>query len=105
MGEVSKLFALIIGHAFSDYALQNDFVAKFKARRIEGKYNSWWPWVLTSHALMHGGVVWIVTGNVWLGVAESLAHWIIDLAKCEKFIGFHTDQTLHIVCKVIWSVI
>lgn len=64
----------------------------------------WYYW-LTSHALIHGGVVGIVTGSAGLGAAESIAHWLIDIGKCEHYYGFNTDQSFHLVCKLIWIVI
>ena len=105
---MSELFALLIGHAFADYALQNDFVAKFKSRHMDTSMfggQKVWIWVLSSHALMHGGVVWVITNNVWLGLAETVAHFIIDFSKCEKWIDFHQDQIAHIACKILWSVL
>ena len=29
-------------------------------------------------------------------------HWFIDFGKCEKLYGMHVDQTMHLVCKVLW---
>ena len=65
------------------------------------KYQACWFWVLSAHALIHGGAVYVVTGSAWLGLVETIAHWTIDFLKCENKFGIHADQTLHIATKVI----
>lgn len=101
-------FWLMVGHAIADFALQSDWMVTFKSRhnKVPPEYSNRpdlvWVHVLTSHALLHGGAVALATGNVWLGVAETVAHWIIDFGKCENWFGFHTDQVLHIACKFVW---
>jgi hypothetical protein len=37
-----------------------------------------------------------------LGVAEWIAHWLIDWAKCRWRLSLAQDQALHIVCKLVW---
>lgn len=99
-------FKLIIGHAFADFVLQSTPMAKWKCRRKsyedgqEGEKDvPSWPYWLSAHALIHGGVVWFVTNNIFLGIVEIVLHWIIDFAKCEKWTNIHIDQVLHILCK------
>jgi hypothetical protein len=58
---------------------------------------------MTAHAVMHGAAVAGVTGDVWLGIAETAAHWIIDFGKCENWYGIHADQAAHGVCKMLWA--
>ena len=105
------LFYLIAGHALADFALQSDNMAKGKNRHTFVDPNSIpkgqkvmtvWPYWLTSHALIHGGLVGIITGIWWLGLAETAVHWAIDYTKCENWTGIHTDQGLHVACKVVW---
>lgn len=55
--------------------------------------------------LGHGGFVGIITGSVFLGIAETMMHWFIDDGKCRGVIDFNTDQTLHIVCKIAWAMV
>ena len=62
-----------------------------------------WPYCLAAHAIIQGGVVALITGSIWLGLAEILLHAIIDFTKCEKKISFGTDQFLHIACKILWA--
>jgi hypothetical protein len=103
-GFPALLFAMLIGHALADYPLQADFLAQGKNRHT-AVGREWWPWLLGSHCLIHGGFVWAITGSAWLGLAEFLAHGLTDFNKCEKNIGFHTDQTIHVLCKVAWALI
>ena len=103
------LFKMLIGHAIGDFALQIDAMAKGKNRHYfpdnippGQKVITNWPYWMTSHALIHGGAVWVATGVAALGLAETVAHWLIDFAKCEGWINLHVDQALHVACKVIW---
>lgn len=98
------LFLLIAGHAIADYPLQGEFLSSAKNRHTEiGK--AIWPHALFAHACIHGGFVAVITGNVFLGLAETVAHAVTDWFKCEGKISFHTDQAIHIVCKLAWMVV
>lgn len=92
---------MVCGHFVADITFQPDFVAKFKARSASIPAIPWY-YVLTSHAATHAVAVALVTGSVLIGSLELVAHWIIDAAKCEGLTGIHTDQTLHMACKVAW---
>ncbi len=98
-------FQLLIGHAVCDFVLQSDTMARAKDRHSDmakgrsANFPSWYYW-MTAHALVHGGAVYLLTGNVIFGLIETVLHWSIDCAKCEKRINFHQDQALHIVCKI-----
>jgi hypothetical protein len=99
---VIELFAMLIfTHALADYPLQGDFLARGKNRTapIQGIP---WQHPLAAHSVIHGGFVGLITGSVWLGAAETVAHAIIDDAKCRGKIGYHADQALHVACKAIW---
>jgi hypothetical protein len=101
-------FRLLIGHAVADFALQTEWMAKFKNWRVASppplgqKQQSVWVYVLSSHAMIHGGAVWVATGSATLGLAETVAHWLIDLGKCSSLYGIHEDQTMHLICKGTW---
>jgi hypothetical protein len=106
---VELLFLLLAAHAMGDFGLQTDWVAQYKSRHIpppEGAKSKRpdliWIHVLSAHCIIHGGMVAVITGFWWLGLAEFIAHWVIDFGKGEKWFGFHTDQFLHIACKLIW---
>jgi hypothetical protein len=110
LGFVPLVWALLMGHALADYPLQGDFLARGKnaSAPIPGVP---WQTILASHALIHAGFVWLFTGSLWLGLAEFVAHALIDHAKCTGRLGsnperaFNIDQGLHVACKVLWAVI
>lgn len=55
------LIALIMAHFLCDFALQNDFVANFKARFVNGNKNDMWVWVLSAQChLKRGGIYWLI---------------------------------------------
>ena len=97
-------FQLLIGHAAADFVLQSDTMARAKNRHSEfarsqgANFPAWYYW-LTAHSLVHGGVVYLLTGSALLGLLETALHWCIDFAKSERWIGFHQDQALHMLCK------
>lgn len=100
----TMLCLLIVAHAVADYPLQGDFLARAKNRTAPIPGFPFWQ-ALTAHAVIHGGMVGIITGNIGLGLAEVAAHWITDDLKCRGKIGLNTDQAIHIVCKVAWAAI
>lgn len=102
MTMIEMFLKLIFCHAWGDYTLQSDSMAKGKCRLGGGEM---WRYWLSAHAAMHATGVWFVTGNVWLGLAEFVLHWIIDFIKCENLTNIHQDQLLHIICKVMYVVI
>jgi len=97
------LWWMVVGHALADFVLQSSAMAMGKNRRHLGKPGEppWYYW-LTAHALVHGGVIGLITGSVPLSLAETAAHWLIDFGKCEDFYGFNTDQLFHLLCKLAW---
>jgi hypothetical protein len=101
-------FALIIGHAFADYPLQGDFLATHKNRNYRDPVRQLpaglWVHCLFAHCLIHAGFVWMITGQVFFGFVELVLHMILDLLKCEKRIGYHTDQLLHAASKALYVV-
>lgn len=107
MDLITMLALLLVGHALADYPLQGDFLsrAKNRANPIPGV-----PWYngLLPHAAIHAGFAGIITGSLWLGLAEFIAHCIIDDAKCTGKFGsdparsFNIDQVCHVACKMVW---
>lgn len=102
---LASFFALIVVHALLDFPLQGDTVAINKNPNAKTDLQKGVPWYywMTSHALAHGGGVALVTGSIWLGLAETFCHFFIDLMKCYKVFSIHIDQLLHVVCKVVWT--
>lgn len=87
---------LLAAHWVADYPLQGDFLATAKQKGPLRAYH------LIAHAGIHGGAVALVTGNVWLGLAEWALHTVIDELKVKGWTSFALDQALHIVCKLVW---
>ena len=102
--------ALVIGHAFADFPLQGDFLSKGKNRHLPSPKladeketpKSLWVYLMTAHALIHAGFVWLITGSVVLALVELITHWIIDVMKCENKTSFEIDQWLHVVMKIVY---
>lgn len=98
-----ELFLLLVAaHALADYPLQGDFLAKAKNVSAPLPGVPWYQ-ALGAHAAIHAGSVGVLTGSVWLGLAEFVAHCAIDHAKCRGRIGFNTDQGAHVACKLLWA--
>lgn len=95
------LLMLFVGHAVADYALQSDFIAQAKNRHTQ-LGAMFWKHVLPAHSLIHGGFVAIITGYWWLGLLETIIHFVTDYLKCENKISLNTDQFVHYGCKVVW---
>lgn len=111
-GAAAILLALLIAHALGDFALQGSFLSQAKNRNAnlgnlfsEGAPSGLWWNALLAHCLIHAGAVWLVTGYVVLAAAELLLHGLIDYAKCEGWISFRLDQSLHRTCKVLYAVL
>ena len=64
-----------------------------------------WYFPMGAHSMVNGCGVWLVTGNAYLGLAESILHFIIDYCKCKFIIGVNLDILFHIICRVIYAVI
>ncbi len=103
-------FWLLCGHAVADFALQSDAMAKGKNRHRKtepppgAKYQPTWYFWLTAHSLVHAAAVALVLD--WrFGVAEFVAHWIIDFGKCENWYGVNADQTFHVALKLGWVLV
>ncbi len=98
-------FQLLVGHVVGDYVLQSSIMAKSKSRHAEifktasSRFPPWYYWLL-AHSLVHGGMVYLITGSLMLGLIETALHSVIDYCKCERWINIHVDQSLHILCKL-----
>lgn len=100
MENILMLALLLLGaHWLCDYPLQGQFLSDAKAKGPLRFYH------LVAHAGIQGAAVAVVTGNVWLGLAEWLAHTAIDEAKVRGKTTFAQDQALHIACKAVWLLI
>lgn len=108
------LFLLVFGHCLADTSLQTSFMAKGKNRNNpidmsnvplgQKPLNLWWMWLL-HHSVIHGGIVYLITGSLSFGIAEVLSHWLIDYFKCENAYSPFEDQLLHLSMKVLYIVL
>lgn len=104
MSALWVFFLLMFGHFLADYPLQGEFLAQAKNRNTEiGKI--FWKHALPAHAFIHGGFVALITGSLTLGVLEIIAHGYTDFLKCENKITLDQDQAIHIICKVVWTML
>ena len=100
-------FQFLVGHALGDYVFQRDIMATAKCRRSKifetasPEFPRWYYW-LGAHALVHGGLVYIISGSWVLGMVETVLHFSIDYIKCERWISLNVDQLLHILCKLAY---
>ncbi|WP_245472045.1 DUF3307 domain-containing protein [Rhizobium jaguaris] len=100
MEQILTTALMLLGaHWVCDYPLQGEFLATAKVKGPLRFYH------LVAHAGIHGAAVALVTGNVWLGLAEWLAHTVIDELKVRGKTALALDQTLHIVCKAVWLLV
>jgi len=109
---IHMFWALLCAHALCDFPLQGDTMAKLKSRHtpidptrvpVGAKPSATWFYWLSAHALIHGGAVSLLTGNVALGITAAVAHWVIDFAKCENWTNLHQDQAMHVACTALWA--
>lgn len=98
------LIMLFAGHAVCDYPLQGDFLARGKNQNAPLPGIPWQQ-CLWAHALIHAGIVLLITGSPDLALLELMVHSATDWAKCEGWIGFNTDQAIHYGCKLLWAVL
>jgi hypothetical protein len=98
------LFTLLaMGHFVADFGLQSDRMA---VEKCPGKDHTLpWPWWLLAHSGIHAFFVSVITGVIWLGLAEWGLHALIDYGKCRHRYGLGVDQSLHMACKLIWVLI
>ena len=96
---IKTFFLLLCAHALTDTALQTPWMAMNK----HPSSSPLWPYALTSHGLINGLGVYMVTNSVTLGIAETILHGLIDLGKCQGLYGLKMDQSLHLICKLLWT--
>lgn len=102
--EFLMLFYLFGFHYVADFPLQGQFLsdAKNHKKPIPGIS---WPQCLTAHAFIQGMFVAFLTQSVILGLAEFVIHWIVDYARSDGKISFDMDQSIHLLCKLLWWIL
>ena len=92
---------LAVGHFLCDYPLQGDFLAAAKNHRKPIPGVPWYQ-ALMAHSAIQAGMVWLVTGKLWLAGVEFVFHAGIDWAKSNGNISFNQDQVCHLLCKLAY---
>lgn len=98
------VFMLVAAHALCDFPLQGDYLSRGKNHKAPLPGTPWFL-LLMMHALIHGGAVTLITGSLWLGLAETAVHAATDYAKCDGRIGYVTDQGIHVAFKILLAVL
>lgn len=106
------IILLLFAHAIADFAFQSDSMAKGKNRHSFNptivptgqKPCNCWFWWMSAHALVNGCLYYFFTGNLLIGVIETVAHFFIDIVKCENKTNPHIDQFLHLIMIVVYSI-
>lgn len=93
------LIYLFAAHWICDYPLQGEYLAKGKQSGEMRFYH------LAAHSGIHAGAVALITGSASLAVAEFIAHFCIDEMKTRGKISYSADQSLHLICKIVWFLI
>ena len=104
-------FVFVFGHCLADTALQPVAMAKGKNRHTpidlsvvpkgQKPLKLWGMW-MTHHSMIHGGVVYLLTGSFLFGVMEATSHWAIDFFKSESKYDPYVDQALHLGMKIVY---
>lgn len=100
MQSLNLLVLLCMGHFLGDFGLQSDRMATEKC--VGHGATLPWQWWLIAHAAIHGMIVALLTGIPVLGLAECAAHALIDYGKCKHYYRINLDQSLHLLCKLLW---
>lgn len=97
------IFALLIfGHCVADYPGQGDFLAKAK-NHIAPVSGVPWYQALGAHSIIQGGVAGIITGSLFIGLAETVLHVYIDYIKSDGGLTYNRYQAMHVACKLMWA--
>jgi len=100
------LFWLIVGHCLADYPLQGDFLARAKNHKtpVLAANGQPFPWqlALAAHALIHGGMVALITRSIAAGVTETVLHLWCDYETSDGRNSYWGDQCIHLVHKIVY---
>jgi len=109
------LIVLGLCHWLADFGLQSDTMAIRKNWRNDEKmekewikknpdrpYQSKWIYYLTGHAWIHGAVIYLFTGILWITIVEIFVHFLVDMLKISGFTQIHQDQLIHLMSKLCY---
>ncbi|MDW7733169.1 MAG: DUF3307 domain-containing protein [Methanolobus sp.] len=104
--EISLLARLILAHLLADFVFQNRSMVK---DRFENKWHSKWLYI---HGIIAGLLAYALSGvygYIWLFIAYTIAHILIDGFKSTRkddLKWFVLDQLAHLITIIVlWSVI
>lgn len=98
------LFLLLFVHFLADFPLQGDFLSQAKSPTSNFKNID--PFLcMMIHCFIQAMFVFVVTGSPALALIEYNIHGALDIAKCANRISFRQDQLLHILSKVIYTIL
>jgi hypothetical protein len=102
---IGLLFWLLVGHAIVDFVFQTDTMAREKNWKSDTPLQAAVPWYywMSAHCMIQAGMVTMITGSLFLGLAELVLHFIADCLKLAGIGNIHTDQFFHVVCKILWA--
>lgn len=100
----TKILLLFAGHALCDYPLQGDFLAKGKNHKSPLPGIPWYQ-CMGAHAVIHAGMVYLVTRSLTFASLEFVVHFWTDFSKCDGALTFNQDQAVHYAFKVLWAVL
>jgi len=115
MNWLEFFIVLIFAHWVADFALQSNTMATRKnwkntdADRIKWNekypnipYISTWRYYLVAHGFIHGAIIYLFTGFIYIALIESFLHIIIDYIKTSGITNIHQDQWFHLACKLLY---
>lgn len=109
---IELLAKLLFAHAIGDFGLQSEIMAYGKNRHNKPKNVPVgqqpipvWIWWLSAHALINGAMFYLLTGSIFIGILESVSHFIIDFAKTENLSTPTTDQIYHLITILFYLVL
>jgi len=102
-------------HWIADFGLQSDIMAtrknwknekeikrKWEMYPLNPPYQSTWRYYLIAHGFIHGAMIYLFTGFIYIALLESLLHIIIDYLKTSGITNIHQDQGFHLSCKLVY---
>lgn len=101
----AELFAgFLVMHVLADFPLQGDYLARQKSRKNASSRTDWIV-ALNAHCVIQAGGVWLISGSLGFALAEWLLHGLIDFGKGEGKFGIAVDQSLHLACKLAYTLL
>lgn len=105
-GWFGLLLLMLAAHFIADYPLQGDFLSTQKNPYLAAE-KRFMPWeqAMLAHCAIQAGFVLLLTGNIFLCLAELVVHFSTDIIKCAGRISFNTNQYINFGCKVLWVIL